>query len=85
MAECLPSQGCISSNPSQANGMATYVYETIPASADEPVEQFEIRQSMMDDALETHPDTGKPIRRVITGGYLNTSGGGSSPAPTGGC
>lgn len=63
--------------------MATYVYETIPASADEPVERFEIRQSMMDDALQAHPDTGKPIRRVITGGYLSTSGG-SSPLPAGG-
>ena len=65
--------------------MATYIYESIPESADEPVERFEIRQSMMDDALDTHPDTGKPIRRVITGGYLST-GGGTAPAnPGGGC
>ncbi len=49
--------------------MTTYLYETIPASADEPVETFEIRQSMKDPALTTHPETGKPVRRVITGGF----------------
>ena len=64
--------------------MATYVYESIPGSADEPVERFEIRQSMMDEALDTHPDTGKPIRRVITGGYLSTGGSTTSARPVGG-
>ena len=49
-----------------------------------PVERFEIRQSMMDDALDTHPDTGKPIRRVITGGYLSTGGGTNRASPAGG-
>ncbi|MCH1504086.1 MAG: zinc ribbon domain-containing protein [Verrucomicrobiaceae bacterium] len=64
--------------------MATYVYESVPGAADEPVERFEIRQSMMDDALDTHPDTGKPIRRVITGGYLSTGGGTNRASPAGG-
>ena len=64
--------------------MATYVYESIPGSADETVERFEIRQSMMDEALDTHPDTGKPIRRVITGGYLSTGGSTTSASPVGG-
>lgn len=49
--------------------MATYLYQTIPSSPDEPVEQFEFQQSMNDDPLTHHPETGKPVRRVITGGF----------------
>jgi predicted nucleic acid-binding Zn ribbon protein len=44
--------------------MPTYVYETTT----KPIRRFEIRHSMKDDALTRHPDTGEPIRRVITGG-----------------
>ncbi|MFG0264691.1 MAG: hypothetical protein ACF8AM_05985 [Rhodopirellula sp. JB055] len=48
--------------------MPTYVYETIPQNeCEEPVE-FEIVQRMADDALTKHPETGQPVRRVITGG-----------------
>ena len=47
----------------------TYLYETIPATPDEPVSQFEIQQSIHDDALTHHPETGQPIRRVILGGW----------------
>jgi len=49
--------------------MPTYLYETIPAAEGEVVEQFEIRQSMQDAPLTAHPENGKPIRRVILGGY----------------
>ncbi len=63
--------------------MATYVYETIPADGGE-VRRYEIRQSMKDAPLTKHPETGEPIRRVITGG-LGLIGvgsrGGSSAAP----
>jgi len=45
--------------------MATYVYETIPASEGEVVRTYEIRHSMKDAALSQHPETGEPIRRVI--------------------
>jgi len=48
--------------------MATYIYETIPNEGEQP-ERFEIQQSMKDVALTHHPETGKPIRRVIVGGY----------------
>ena len=59
--------------------MAIYTYETIPAAPDQPVRTYEIRQSMKDAALSTHPETGEPIRRVITGGLgIMTSGKGSS-------
>ena len=67
--------------------MATYIYETIPETPDQPVRTYEIQQSMRDAAFTQHPETGEPIRRVITGGLgIMTSGSGasSSPAPSGG-
>jgi len=47
--------------------MALYVYETTDPA--QPVRRFEIQQSMKDDPLKVHPETGEPIRRVISGGY----------------
>lgn len=47
--------------------MATYVYETTDPS--KPVKRFEIQQSMKDEPLTKHPETGEPVRRVISGGY----------------
>ena len=47
--------------------MPTYVYETIPTDGEEPV-RFEVEQRMSAAALTTHPDTGVPVRRVVTGG-----------------
>ena len=54
--------------------MATYIYETVA----EPVRRFEIQQSMKDEALTQHPETGEPIRRVITGG-LGVMSTGNAP------
>ena len=34
-----------------------------------PVQRFEIKQSMKEAPLTTHPETGVPIRRVISGGF----------------
>ncbi len=75
--------------------MATYVYETIPSSDSEEPVRFEFKQSVNDDPLTKHPDTGAPVKRVITGGYrFNVSGSeksssapsaGSSCCNTGGC
>lgn len=48
--------------------MPTYVYETIPQSAGEQPKRFEIKQSIKDAPLPAHPQTGEPVRRVITGG-----------------
>jgi predicted nucleic acid-binding Zn ribbon protein len=48
--------------------MPTYVYETIPTAPDETPERFQLRQSMSEAALTVHPETGVPVRRVITGG-----------------
>ena len=49
--------------------MAIYVYETIPQHPGETAEQFEVKQSMKDAPLTQHPTSGKPVRRIITGGY----------------
>ena len=49
--------------------MATYVYETIPRKPDELPVQFEIVQSMKEQPLRKHPQTGEPVRRVISGGF----------------
>lgn len=48
----------------------TYVYETIPKKGQKP-KRFEIEQSMKDDPLTKHPETGEPVQRVITGGSGN--------------
>jgi len=49
--------------------MPTYVYETIASKSGESVVQFEIQQSMKDAPLTKHPETGAPVRRLISGGY----------------
>jgi|TARA_B110000495_G_C22846952_1_gene493855 predicted nucleic acid-binding Zn ribbon protein len=75
--------------------MATYIYETIPSSEAEEPTRFELKQSMNDDPLTQHPESGAPVKRVITGGYgFNVSGSeksapmpstGSSCCQSGGC
>jgi arsenite-transporting ATPase len=52
-----------------AESTATYVYETIAQKHDEKPEYFEIKQGMNDAPLTQHPANGKPIRRVLLGGY----------------
>lgn len=64
----------------------TYLYETIPANEGDPVEQFEIQQSMNDQPLTAHPVTGAPVRRVILGGWgLMTGKSSAQPPPSSGC
>jgi predicted nucleic acid-binding Zn ribbon protein len=60
--------------------MPTYLYETVPASADDDALQFEVRQGFDDPPLETHPTTGAPVRRVISGGFglMSKAGGGKA-------
>ena len=60
--------------------MATFVYESIPGAAGETPRRFEVVQSMKDAPLERHPDTGEPVRRVITGGYGLMGVGERTPA-----
>ena len=44
--------------------MPIYVYEVVLENG-EGGDQFEVQQSMSEDALTEHPETGKPVRRVI--------------------
>jgi len=58
--------------------MITYVYETIPKSGNEKIERFEWQQSIHDDALVSHPETGVPVRRILTEGLGYTSSSGKA-------
>lgn len=49
--------------------MTTYLYETVPAREGDVVKHYELQQSMNDEALTQHPQTGERIRRVILGGW----------------
>ena len=64
--------------------MPIYVYETIPARPGDEPRRFELQQRMADAPLKTDPETGLPVRRVITGG-LEIPRGSAAPkaAPTG--
>ena len=44
--------------------MPTYVYEVLDNGKPNG-ERFEVVQPMSDAPLETHPESGKPVRRVI--------------------
>jgi predicted nucleic acid-binding Zn ribbon protein len=57
--------------------MATYIYETIPKNPKEKPRRFEIEQKMSESALTKDPQTGQPVRRVITGGSGIVSHGAS--------
>jgi predicted nucleic acid-binding Zn ribbon protein len=64
--------------------MPTYVYETISPTP----ERFEIRQRFDDPALTAHPETGAPVRRVMSGGLAVLPNGLKSndgPDAGGGC
>jgi len=70
--------------------MPTYVYETVPASKNARPKRFEIKQSIKDAPLKKHPETGEPVKRVITGGVgvitsAAPASGGKSHAHSSGC
>ena len=66
--------------------MPTYLYETLPSSPDEIIEQFEVKQSFSEPALTSHPATGAPVRRVISGGIgLMTKSENTMPGAGPGC
>ena len=66
--------------------MPTYVYETIPSRVDQTVRRFEVKQSMKDAPLDRDPESGLPVRRVISGGFAPMTGGSDAPdCGTGAC
>lgn len=48
--------------------MPTYIYETVPSHGHSTPRRFEVTQRMSDPALVADPESGEPVRRVITGG-----------------
>ena len=65
--------------------MPLYVYEVV-LSDGTGGEQLEVLQKMSDPALTKHPETGEPVRRVISGGLaVLPSGKPSADAPESGC
>jgi predicted nucleic acid-binding Zn ribbon protein len=60
--------------------MATYIYETVPESTEIPARRFEVRQSMLDAPLTHDPETGQPVRRVISGGFGLMTGSKNAPS-----
>jgi predicted nucleic acid-binding Zn ribbon protein len=48
--------------------MPTYTYETIPNKQSDKPRRFEIVQRMSDRSLTEDPETGLPVRMIITGG-----------------
>ena len=63
--------------------MPTYVYET--TNTDKPIRRFELKQSMKDEPLRTDPETGEPVRRVISGGIGMLVPGSSTGPSVGSC
>jgi predicted nucleic acid-binding Zn ribbon protein len=45
----------------------TYIYETTDPT--KPIRNFELKQSVHDEPLQSDPETGEPARRVISLGY----------------
>jgi len=45
----------------------TYIYESMPTDGRAP-ERFEMFQRMTETPLTEHPQTGDPVRRIVTGG-----------------
>ena len=48
--------------------MPTYEYETVPRKTGEKPVRFELYQPITASALTQHPETGEPVRRVVSGG-----------------
>jgi predicted nucleic acid-binding Zn ribbon protein len=63
--------------------MTTYIYETIPANDSTEPKVFEFQQRMTDKPLTQHPETGEPVRRIISGGLgIMQKGKAFAPAPS---
>jgi hypothetical protein len=67
--------------------MPTYIYETIPDDPSALPRRFEVRQGMDEPPLAVDPETGAPVRRVISGGLttLAKKSDAHLPEPGPGC
>jgi hypothetical protein len=57
--------------------MPIYVYETLPETQGDTPERFEVRQSMSEAPLTVHPESGRPVHRVLSGGLMTFTPGAS--------
>ncbi len=64
--------------------MLVFYYETVSQHENESPEQFEIYQSIQADSIPLHPEAGKLVRRIITGGMLIPKRSGMQHALSGG-
>jgi len=55
--------------------MPIYVYETVVDTSEHVPRRFEIFQKLSEEALKIDPETGEPVRRVITGTVAVRLGG----------
>src|ERR1700746_3155346 len=62
-------------------GVPTYLYD--PPDPTKPIRNFEVKQTVHDDPLESDPETGEAARRIISAGY-NLLIRGKSVGPCGG-
>jgi predicted nucleic acid-binding Zn ribbon protein len=62
--------------------MPTYTYETVPAAAGVPPRRFEVRQSINAAPLTHDPESGEPVRRVLSGGLAVLTRSSRSSAAT---
>jgi hypothetical protein len=63
--------------------MPTYVYRVINDDPQAPEETFEVRQSIHDPPLTVHPESGKPVERVILPPQIASPKGNSDIAAAG--
>ena len=59
--------------------MPTYVYEILDKKGKPTGKTFEIVQSMKEDALTEHPETGQKVRRAIVAPALPEQGSDTQP------
>lgn len=52
--------------------MPTYVYEILDRKGRPTGKTFELTQSIKDDPITTHPETGAPVRRAIVAPVIGT-------------
>lgn len=54
--------------------MPTYEYETITKDESAEPTRFEVWQSLAEEPLTEHPETGQPVRRILSAGLAVRSG-----------
>jgi len=75
-----PEDGSIRAT-STGDVMPTYIYETIPDDPRALPRRFEVRQAIDEPPLAADPETGTPVRRVISGSLTTLTKRNDAGAP----